>query len=840
VDAIKKQIFWASAVVIILLLAGAVAEFLTPEWRGYQREYSDFLSKVDPGSDFGIEYSQLVLPHIDKIDRCVICHVSLADSRTEELGNPVSPHPGDYLERHDPNIFGCTICHDGQGRATDFEHAVGHFVKFWEEPVLKSPYLEANCARCHRSDMPVISGAYQRGEMLFKDNGCQGCHKVRGRGGSLGPDLTTIGQASFHLKRPHHDNADEYIEKFHGNVNLAYIFESVYQPKIQPDSSQMINYGFTKQEALDLTVYMKSFQAYSIPEGMIASSGLKEEKGRALYRSYCSACHGKNGQGTNFTELGKMGPALGNPQFLSIADRGFLSKIISGSGSRIMPAWGRGGGLSGSEIDKISSYVLSLRKKPPVYAEVIETQGSEKYGRIIFNANCSGCHGLDGEYETDMIGPTLRSPQLLSLMNNQLLYDVITKGREGTAMPAWNFLSKQDLADLLEYMESWRAPKIGYSSFRRAVQNGSSRAGRHLYFEYCSSCHGDDAEGGIGPSLNSPEFLRFADSKFLHKTFTGGRRGTAMGSYSHLGAKSLGNIVAYLRSGYKGPITGTATMKINGSEFNGQRLFARICSQCHGESGQGYVGPSIASVDFLTTANDEFIWEMIAYGRTGSQMKGNLRGQSGTSDLSRKEIRDIVAYIRTFEYNPPSLEGISTIPGNNLKGREDFNRICAQCHGPGGGGGNGPAIGRPGFLENISDGFIIAMMMSGRDDSEMKRFGRGGFVDLDMNSAMGIVSYLRTKDESEIGPKYVVGTPQIGAEIFKGQCYQCHHSGSFAPDLFRDDFVKAASVGYLQATMSLGRHESAMRSMMRGGGGLTEFTGKEINDIIAYIKQGKE
>ena len=40
--------------------------------------------------------------------------------------------------------------------------------------------------------------------------------------------------------------------------------------------------------------------------------------------------------------------------------------------------------------------------------------------------------------------------------------------------------------------------------------------------------------------------------------------------------------------------------------------------------------------------------------------------------------------------------------------------------------------------------------------------------------------------------------------------------------------------------MSLGRHESAMRSMIRGGGGLIELSGKEINDVIAYIKEGKE
>ncbi len=839
-NATKKLMFWASSLVIVLLLIGAAAEFLTPEWKSYQRQYSDFVSDTDSGSEFKIDYRQLVLPEIDKIDRCVICHVSITDPRAVELDNPLKTHPGDYLEKHDLNIFGCTICHDGQGRATDFEHAVSHFIEFWEEPVLMPPFLEANCARCHRSDMPELSGAYQRGERLFKENGCQGCHKVRGRGGSLGPDLTTIGQASFHLKRPHPDNADEYIDRFDGNVNMAFIFESVYQPKIQPDSSGMIDYGFSEQEALNLTVYMKSFQEFSIPEGMIASSGTIEETKRDLYMSYCSACHGKEGGGTNYTELGKMGPALGNPQFLAIADQAFLSAIISGSGSAIMPAWGRGGGLSNPEIDKIASYVLSLRKKAPAYKEVVETKGEVGYGRVIFNSNCAGCHGIDGDYETDMIGPTLLSPQLLSLMNNRLLYETIIKGRAGTAMPAWNFLSRYDLADLLEYMDSWRYPVISYASFRRAIQNGSARTGQKVYSENCASCHGDNAEGGIGPSLNSPEFLRFANSRFLHATLTGGRRGTAMGSYNYLGAKSLGDIVSFLRSGYRGPVTGTTSMKINGSEFNGRKLFDRICAQCHGESGRGYVGPSITSHDFLKTASDEFIWEMIAYGRTGSPMKGNLKGRDGTVDLTRKEINDIVAYIRTFEDNPPVFVGISTIPGESINGRDDFNRFCAQCHGPGGGGGNGPGIGRPGFLEMTSDGFIIAMMMSGRDGSEMKKFGRGGFVEIDMNTAMGIVNYLRTKDEDEIGPKYVVGTPQIGAEVYERQCSQCHHSGSFAPDLLRPDFVKAASVGYLQATMSLGRHESAMRSMMRGGGGLTEFTGKEVNDVIAFIKQGKE
>ena len=210
------------------------------------------------------------------------------------------------------------------------------------------------------------------------------------------------------------------------------------------------------------------------------------------------------------------------------------------------------------------------------------------------------------------------------------------------------------------------------------------------------------------------------------------------------------------------------------------------------------------------------------------------------TELSSQELNNIVAYIRSFEDDPVRLAGMSTVLGDPDLGGKNFSQFCEPCHGVGGGGGNGPAIGRPDFLSQVSDGFLLAMMMSGRDGSEMKKFGRGGIAEISTADALSIASYLRMKPAHDVGAKFVVGTADNGKQIYDSQCGQCHDKGSFAPDLKRPQFVRAASVGYLQATMALGRHESAMRSMIRGGAGLSELTSKDINDVIAYIKEGRE
>lgn len=856
----KLLILFSSIAVCAVLLVEAVRTNVKNEWREHQQAYKEQMLKAAKtpeektlADNYKIMMRQVVLPELDMADRCVSCHVGIEDPRMKDMPQPIRAHPGDILEKHDLEKVGCTVCHDGQGRAMTAHqaHARGHEF-FWEKPLLAKPFLQANCVRCHKDTLEANAN-FNKGKEIFLDKDCYRCHKTNGKGGIVGPDLSDIGNVSFHVKLPVKQNYEKLLKRFNENVNIAYLFEAVDDARVQPKDSKMVQYKFADEDAVDLTVYLKSMSGLPIPASVQSRKMPKMPadpagRGAIYYGMYCKGCHGTQGQGKVLSDVRSIIPAVGNKEFLSIADTKFLTHAISYARGGQMAPYITRGGLNTTEIQDIVSYLQTFRGTPPALQEVVAIKGNKNFGRDIFQGNCANCHGFDGKFTLDSIGPTLNNSALAGLGDKEFFYRTITEGRAGTAMPAWRFLTAHDLADLLAYLDTFNEQTINKDKTLALVKSGAKvHDGDLLFKSRCGVCHGYNAEGGIGPSLMSPEFQRVADAGYIYKVMAEGRKDTSMPTWDDLSSEDAADIIAYVKSFQRDASKNVSAVEVKGDTAEGKELFQTICSQCHGSqaSVRSKSAPAILSKSFLSQASDGFIKEMAMYGRTYTGMKPNLKAMGGLTDLSEGQIDSIVAYIRSFEKNPVSLVGKSSIQGDPFVGREMFKTSCAQCHGNYAQGATGPGIGRSTFLSTVSDGFILGMARMGRTDSEMKPFGLfgggDGFATLSDKDLSDVVAFLRSNVEvADNHAKLVQGVPEAGEILFNGNCSQCHGKkgkGGIAPELNNDIFLKkTASDSYLQATLALGRPNTQMRSMMKGGDGVVELYPKEINNTISYIR----
>lgn len=389
------------------------------------------------------------------------------------------------------------------------------------------------------------------------------------------------------------------------------------------------------------------------------------------------------------------------------------------------------------------------------FEEVSKIKGNLDSGKKIFNDNCAVCHGSEARHTPDSIGPTLRNPALLGLADDKFLYNTITLGREGTSMPSWSFLSKEQVADLIAYFDSFKGEGLSTKKVLELVNSGdtSIEYGEKLYNGNCAACHGLDGIGGIGPNLSNPELQSLADASFFVKVMKEGRVGTAMPSWNNLSNEDAAGIIKYIKSWQKGTISSvrmgsTRPVKVD-DNGEGKEIFETVCARCHGSRDRqgARSAPAILSKGFLSQASDSFIREIIKYGRSQTQMRPNLKGMGGVVELSEAQIDSVAAYIRSFEINPIDLKGIATISGDLKSGEYLYNTNCLQCHGENGQGGNGPGIGRMGFLAQVSDGFIMGMARMGRAGSGMRAFtGEDGLSALSEKDLSDIVAFLRSDE----------------------------------------------------------------------------------------------
>ena len=453
------QFFFALSLIALALILAAVWQAVIHRGRQYQTEFYRLEAQGEPNAaakaaivETSLEIRQDLLSGLQRVDRCTTCHLGVEDPTMKNAPQPYRFHPD--LAPHAPARFGCTVCHGGQGLATDKENAHGN-VAFWEEPLLPREYVRASCGRCHNEgDIPGVPELAE-GRRLFETQGCRGCHKLNSMGGSIGPDLT--GEGASH-------RSPQWLERH------------FLDPNAVSPHSPMPNFHFTREQARALTFYMLSLAneqmaTYYSSVRLIPSA----DYGRQVFvEKNCIACHNIGGVGA------KNGPDLlgvNKEHSIEWLDEQLVNPQLVYPGS-IMPAYDLETNARTALIAFMSTAtsedaqaILTKRGKPLSPQEAAIEAGKQNFIRF----GCAGCHGVN--LQGGVPNPNSQGGEVPSLLHasddytKEEVIKIIGAGKqppvEDTSktppplyMPSWKtILSSEDINRIADYLWSVQTKK---------------------------------------------------------------------------------------------------------------------------------------------------------------------------------------------------------------------------------------------------------------------------------------------------------------------------------------------------------------------------------------------
>lgn len=155
---------------------GKEIEKLEQDVADAKRKWEDAKHRASLG-DIATKIEQFNLEGtLGRVDRCHTCHLGIDRAGFEKVEPAVyRTHPlrRTLLRYHPADKFGCTICHDGQGRATYVKRAV-----FSDEVVADFPHApEGHTFHAHYWERPVLTGPDEKGAPdWYRESTCQNCH----------------------------------------------------------------------------------------------------------------------------------------------------------------------------------------------------------------------------------------------------------------------------------------------------------------------------------------------------------------------------------------------------------------------------------------------------------------------------------------------------------------------------------------------------------------------------------------------------------------------------------------------------------------------------------------
>jgi cytochrome c2/cytochrome c5 len=360
------------------------------EWRAAQARFHTLEATVKnphqlAQSAVAAGIQQVWLPDLGRVDRCMTCHLGIDDPAFANAPALYRTHPGTWLTTHPVEKYGCTVCHGGQGEATDYAHAAHKPIAGVEHPMRPLETIEANCGACHRSLEPADAPRLAEGRRLVVESGCVACHEIPGfeEVRFRGPALDSLG----YKVRP------DWLEGW------------LKDPKSYLANSKMGNFRLSGAEIAGLRALLLSQKAQG-PEA-IEMDWKKADTaaGRALFGQLrCVSCHAVNGRG------GTMGPELSR-----IGDKvrrdwlfGYLRDPHREQPDTAMLRYR----LTDSQIRDVVAFLLEEYKTlggeaEPAPAPYQDARAVAEGRTVFVRRGCYGCHELAGIRETGKIGPSL-------------------------------------------------------------------------------------------------------------------------------------------------------------------------------------------------------------------------------------------------------------------------------------------------------------------------------------------------------------------------------------------------------------------------------------------------
>jgi mono/diheme cytochrome c family protein len=435
------------------------------------------------------------------------------------------------------------------------------------------------------------------GQNVYDNQGCAVCHMVQGKGGTVGPDLTRVGdrlnaqQIAQYVHDPKTANPATAMPPY-GNLSDVQL-QSLAQyllslsgkvPSTLPltPPAGTVSAAMTSGAAVTISPPPTASAATSATvtsAATVTSTASSAASAATVWATRCAGCHGDKGQG---------GAVVQRPIRTAGSSDDELRTIIAQGRGR-MPAFGTR--VSAAEIDGLIALLRAWQAPaagpaatPPVTATVATTATmpaagpaattpvttTAASGASLWATNCAACHGDKGQG-----GAVFKRAIDLSNQTDAKVQTLLQQGR-GTMPPFDGRLSAGDIGQLIALMRSWSpatavtttasvtstvpvtattppstaseavtttAPVT--STAPTSATTASAANGAAVWAANCLGCHGDQGQGGA-VAKEAIRVGRRSDDQ-LRTVIQQGRDGMP-GFGTKLGAADVDALIALLRS----------------------------------------------------------------------------------------------------------------------------------------------------------------------------------------------------------------------------------------------------------------------------------------------------